>query len=65
MRGSKAGKHNSGIKMIRVSNMSLLIFVVFARFLALTATFWLVNDHLIMQELTMNQSKLHIAEVGI
>ena len=49
--------HFSGIKMTRVSKMSLLIFVVFARFLPLTARFWQVNDHRKMQELTMNQSK--------
>ena len=47
----------SGIKMTGVSTMSLLIFVVFARFLTLTATFWQVNNHQKRQELTMNQSK--------
>ena len=35
---------------------SLLIFVVFARFIVLTAKFWQVYDHQ-RQELTMNQSK--------
>ena len=36
---------------------SLFIFVVFARFIALTAKFWQVDDHRRRQELTMNQSK--------
>ena len=47
----------SGIKMTGVSKTSLLIFAVFARFLALTAEFWQVNDHRKGQEQTMNQSK--------
>ena len=40
-----------------VSETSLLIFEIFARFLALTANFWQVNDHQRRQALTMNQSK--------
>ena len=47
----------SGIKMSAVSKMSLLIFVVFAWFFALTAKLWQVNDHRKSPELTMNQSK--------
>ena len=43
--------------MTGVSKTPLLIFVVFAQFLALTAKFWQVNDHQQRQELTMNQSK--------
>ena len=39
------------------SKASLLIFVVFTRFLALTATFWQVNDRRERQELAINQSK--------
>ena len=50
----------SGIKMTGVSKTSLLIFVVFARFLALTAKFWQVNDHRKRQELTINQYKATI-----
>ena len=42
--GSHCALFFSGIKMTGVSRMSLLIFVVFARFLALTAKFWQVND---------------------
>ena len=45
------------IKMTGVSKRHFLIFVSFARFLTLTATFLHVNDHQNMQELTMNQSK--------
>ena len=37
--------------------LKLLIFVVIAKFLALTAKVWQVNDHRKRQELTMNQSK--------
>ena len=47
----------SGIKITGVSKTSLLIFIDFARFLALTAKFWQVNDHRKRQELTMNQPK--------
>ena len=47
----------SVIKMTGVSKTSLLMFVVFARFLISTAKFWQVNDHRKMQELTMSQSK--------
>ena len=43
--------------MTGASKTSLLIFVVFAWFLALAAKFWQANDHRKMQELTMNQSK--------
>ena len=43
--------------MTGVSKTSLLIFVVSARFLALTAKIWQVNDHRQRQELIMNQSK--------
>ena len=46
--------------MTGVSKTPLLIFVVFARFLALTAKFWQVNDHQQMQELAMNQSKVRL-----
>ena len=52
--------HFSGIKMTGVSKMSLLNFVVFARFLALIGTIWQANKHRTRQysqELTMNQSK--------
>ena len=38
------GTQLSGIKMTAVSTTSLLIFVVFARFQALTAKFWQVNN---------------------
>ena len=41
--------HLSGVKMTRVSKTSLLNFVVFARFLTLTAKVWQVNDHQKMQ----------------
>ena len=47
----------SGIKMPGVSKTSLLFFIVFARFPALTAKVWQVNDHRRGQELTMNLSK--------
>ena len=41
----------------RSGDCELLNFVVFARFLALTAKVWQVNDHQKRQELTMNESK--------
>ena len=44
-------------KMTGVSKMSLLIFVAFARFLALTVKFWHVIDHRKRKGLTMNESK--------
>ena len=55
----------SGIKMTGVSEMSLLNFVVLARFLALTANVWQGNDRCKRQEMTMNQSKTNFLEVGI
>ena len=50
----KSDKALSGINTTGVSKTSLLIFVVLAWFLVLTAKFWQVNDHRNMQELTMN-----------
>ena len=56
----------SGIKMTGASKTSLLNFVVFARFLALTAKVWQVSNHRNSQELTMNQSKTTgLSKLGI
>ena len=54
-----------GIEMTGVSKTSLLNFVVFPGFLALTVKVWQVNDHHKREELTINYPKLHFSEVGI
>ena len=61
-----ADRQISGIKMTGVSKMWLLIFVVLARLLALTAKVWQVNDHW-RKERTDHEpvQKLHLWEVGI
>ena len=53
------------VEMTGVSKRSLLILVVFARFLASTAKFRKANVHRRRPELHMNQFKLRFSEVGM